>query len=86
MIEHVQAYATPRLLRLPGVLLVLCIQLVSLLSFLCHPSGHQLLVVLCGLPQLLLQSREGDLECIILILQGLVGPLQVLREHIQKTN
>lgn len=65
----------------PAVLLILCIQLVGLLSLLGHPPGHQLLVVLCGFPQFLLQSREGDLQGVILVLQGLVCPLQVLQGH-----
>lgn len=69
----------PPLTGLPAVLLVLSVQLVGLLRLLGHPARHQLLVVLRGLPQLLLQSREGYLQGIVLVLQGLVRPLQVLQ-------
>lgn len=64
---------------LPAVLLVLGVQPIGLLSLLCHPPRHQLLVVLRGFPQFLLQGREGDLQGIILVLQGLIRPLQVLQ-------
>lgn len=63
----------------PGVLLVLSIELVGLQRFLRHPAGHQLLVVLCGLPQFLLQGGEGDLQGIVLVLQRLIGLLQLLQ-------
>lgn len=64
---------------LPAVLLILGVELVCLLGLLGHPAGHQLLVVVSGFPQLLLQSAEGDLQGVILVLQGLVRPLQVLQ-------
>ncbi len=67
--------------HLPAILLILGVQLVGLLSLLSHPAGHQLLVVFCGFPQFLLQSREGDLQGVVLILQGLVRPLQVLQGY-----
>lgn len=63
---------------LPAVLLVLGVEPVGLLSLLGHPARHQLLVVLGGLSQLLLQGGEGDLQGVVLILQRLVRPLQVL--------
>lgn len=63
---------------LPAVLLVLGVEPVGLLSLLGHPARHQLLVVLGGLPQLLLQGGEGDLQGVVLVLQRLVRPLQVL--------
>lgn len=63
----------------PAVLLVLCIQLVGLLGLFCHPARHQFLVVLRGFPQLLFQGGEGDLQGVVLVLQGLVGLLQVLQ-------
>lgn len=68
----------------PAVLLVLGVQLVGLLRLLSHPPRNQLLVVLRGLPQLLLQGRESDLQGVILVLQRLVRPLQVLQKTTQE--
>lgn len=63
----------------PGILLILGIQAIGLLGFLSHPPSNQFLVLFRSLPQFLLQGSEGDLQGIILILQGLVGSFQVLQ-------
>lgn len=68
-------------LDLPAVLLVLGVQLVGLLCLLSHPARNQLLVVLCGLSKLLLQRRESNLQGVVLVLECLVRPLQVLRSN-----
>lgn len=70
---------------LPAVLLILCVKLVGLLRLFSHPARNQLLVVFCRLPQLLLQRREGNLQGVVLILQRLVCPLQVLQKTMQKS-
>lgn len=69
---------------LPAVLLVLSVQLVGLLRLLSHPAWNKLLVVFRRLPQLLLQRREGNLQGVVLILQRLVCPLQVLQKTTQE--
>ena len=53
--------------------LILLVEFVSRLRLERHPAGHQLVVLLLYMAELLLQGREGQLQRLLLVSQHLQG-------------